>query len=132
MNNDRDTFVELRGKFDGSDPFMNRGHQIIKLRQSNRDIPAWAKSNKRLQEILLRAFPLLRTNPKQRLAAARWAVIIQLFFRVRMTRSQVAAQTGLSSNIVKLLVRNIRRTANGLRGDTGKPLGKKKGRPKKG
>jgi hypothetical protein len=132
MNNSRDTFLQLRGKFDGQDPFMTGGHQIIKTRQSDRKIPDWATDDKQIQKILLRSFPKLKTDPRQRTGAARWAVIIQLFFRMKMTRSQVAEQTKLSSNTVQMLVRNIRRAAAGKRANWSTPTGKPTGRPKRG
>jgi hypothetical protein len=132
MNNTRDTFGQLRGSFDGQDPFMTGGHQIIKTRSSNRDVPEWALDNKKVQQILLRSFPKLKTDLKQRARAARWATIIQLFFRMKMTRKQVAEQTKLSSIIVRDLIRNIRRAASG-RKTNGQGLAGKRptGRPKK-
>ena len=133
MNNDRDTFLELRSfYFDGNDPFMTNGHQILKIRQGNRKIPAWAKDKRKIQAILLRSFPKLRTDVHQRARAARWMAIIQLYFRVQMTRSQVAAETKLPPNVVKMLIRNISRAASGLPSyGTKKRTGNPNGRPKK-
>ncbi len=106
--------MELRSfHFDGNDPFMTGGHQIIKTRRGNRVIPEWARDNKKIQKILLKSFPKLGTDRKQRAQAARWAAIIQLYFRVQMTRSQVEAETKLSQNVVKMLIRNIARAASG-------------------
>lgn len=133
MNNSQDTFAQLRQHFDGQDVFMTGGHQIIKTRRDDREVPAWAKSNKQIQTILLRSFPLLKTDPRQRVSAARWAVIIQLFFRMQMTRSQVVAQTKLSENTVRRLIQHIRCAANGKRTDRPNiPRGvRPRGRPKK-
>ncbi len=103
MNNDRDTFGELRGKFDGQDPFMTGGHQIIKTRRIQRTIPDWAKSNRKLREILLLSFPYLKTNDNHRKRAARWVQFIQLYYRMNMTEGQVAAHTGTTVGIVKNL-----------------------------
>ncbi len=122
-------FRELRGFLDGNDSFMT-GHQVIKMRQGNRETPVWATSNKRIQEILLRSFPNLKSNPKQRAGAARWALFIQLYFRYHMTRKQTAEQMGISVVAARDLARNIRRSAAGKWTNGGKPAGKR-GRPKK-
>jgi hypothetical protein len=131
MNNTQDTFLQLRGKFDGQDPFMVQGHQIIKTRRDDRDVPAWAKNNKQIQKILLHSFPKLHTNARQHAGAARWARIIQLFFRMRMTRNQVAEQMELSENVVRRTIQNIRRAASGRRANGTKPTGRRSGRPRK-
>lgn len=131
-NNTRDTFLELRGKLDGQDPFMTGGHQIIQPRTSDRVTPEWAKSDVEIQKILLRSFPELKPTPSVRVRAARWAVIIQLYYRMHMSRSQVAAQTKLSKATTDRLIQSISRAAQGRRADgTGMLTGKPKGRPKK-
>ena len=116
-------FEELRGSLDGQDPFMTGGHQVIKLRQGNRKTPIWAVNNKQIQELLLRSFPALKTNPKQRMRAARWALFIQLYFRAHVTERQIAERMGVSMNTVKMLARNIRRAAARVKG-------RPRGRPK--
>ena len=132
MNNQRDTFQELRASFDGQDPFMTQGHQIIKMRRSDRLTPEWAKSNKRVQEILLRSFPKLRTDPVQRGRAARWAVVIQLYYRMTMTRSQVAAQMKVTQKTISLLLDRIQRASKDMKTNGKGPLSKRPaGRPKK-
>ena len=117
MNNARDTMGQLRGKFDGQDPFMTGGHQIIKTRQRERTIPEWTKSNKSVQGVLLLAFPKLNSNARQRVAAARWASVIHLYYRMKMTRSAVSAQTKIPVDTLRSLLRNISRVAKGLRAD---------------
>jgi hypothetical protein len=113
MNNTQDTLAELRHNyFDGSEGFMT-GHQIIKIRQSGRKTPEWAINNKKVQEVLLRAFPKLKTDLKQRAKAARWALFIQLYFRAHMTEKQMADRMNMTRNGIKMLARNIRRIAAG-------------------
>ncbi len=140
MNNDRDTFWELRKSFDGNDPFMTQGHQILKIRRGDRRIPTWAKDKRKIQAILLRSFPGLRTNIQQRARAARWVVIIQLYFRVQMTLTQVAEETKLPKSLVQSLIRSISRAAAGrkansqgafVRGSAGLAGQRPPGRPKK-
>ncbi len=122
-------FRELRGFLDGNDSFMT-GHQVIKMRQGNRETPIWATSNKRIQEILLHSFPKLKSSSDQRAGAARWALFIQLYFRHHMTRKQTAEQMGISLITAQSLARNIRRAAAG-KWTNGKKPGGKRGRPKK-
>jgi len=127
-----DTFKELRGYLDGQDTFMTGGHQVIKPRRSDRQTPDWAATNKSIQIILLRSFPNLKTNLTQRKRAARWAEIIQLYYRMHISKRQISEQLKLNYNTVQMLVRNIKRAANGKRADgTGFLTGKPKGRPRK-
>ena len=120
MANQRDTFLELRGKMDGRDPFVSGGHQIIKVPQSPRQTPLWARDKKTISRILLAAFPKLESDPKQRASAARWAVLIQLYFRTLMSRKQTAEQMSLSLETVKGLALRIKRLAVNLDGYKGR------------
>ena len=132
MNNARDTFGELRGRFDGQDPFMTGGHQIIKTRRIERVTPEWARSNKKIQAILLRSFPKLKTDFHQRVRAARWATVIQLYFRVHMTRGQIAEQMKVPLKTVENLIDRIHRACNGMKTSGKGPLSSRPpGRPKK-
>jgi len=125
-------FAELRGYLDGQDTFMTGGHQIIKMRRGNRVTPEWAKSRKTLQKILTRSFPQLRKNPRQRARAARWASVIQLYYRMHMTRGQVAEQMKLGQKTVNRLIENISRAAKGLKTSGGGVYSSRPaGRPKK-
>jgi hypothetical protein len=125
-------YAELRGHLDGQDPFMTGGHQIMKTRRGNRIMPEWAKSNKKVQEILIRSFPKLRTNPGQRERAARWATVIHLYFRMQMTSGQVASQMKVTSKVVYDLILRINRASKGLKASGTGPLrGRPAGRPKK-
>src|SRR5579859_7661600 len=102
---------ELRGKFFG-DGFM-AGHQVLKIRRRFRSIPEWAKSNKRVQELLLTAFPKLATDEKQRHRAGRWARIIQLYFRSQKSYSETAEELGEGKNAILKTIRRVRLTAEG-------------------
>jgi hypothetical protein len=126
-----DTFKELRGYLDGQDTFMTGGHQVIKPRQSNRETPDWATSNNKIQVILLRSFPKLRTNLTQRKGAARWAEIIQLYYRMHVSKRQIAEQLKLNYNTVRMLVRNISRAAKGKKANGVANTNRPTGRPKK-
>lgn len=131
MNNNRDTFSELRQKIDGSDPFMTGGHQIMKTRtEMDREVPAWAKNDAEVQKVLLRSFPKLGANPKQRARAARWARVIHMYFRVQMTHSEIAAELKVPRKTINYLVLRITRAARGESTD-GRGPRRKLGRPKK-
>lgn len=141
MGNQRDTFVELRGHMDGKDPFMTGGHQIVKIRTVQKTIPQWTKNDAKIREILLRSFPYLASNLKQRAKAARWVRAIHLYFRMGLTRGQLAEELGetledgtlipMKRETVKSLIRTLRRVGSGRRADGTGMLGKPKGRPKK-
>jgi transposase-like protein len=133
VNNARDTFGELRGTFDSSDPFMTGGHQIIKTREGKRKIPLWVKDQKFIQNLLLRSFPKLATSPTQRSRAARWARVIYLYYRANMTASQVASEMKIDIKTVYNTLGRAKTAAKGNR--TSKPkikLGiRPRGRPRK-
>jgi hypothetical protein len=107
-------FRELRGHFDGSEGFMTRGHQIIRPHKGGRQTPTWARTNASIQKILLRAFPRLKDDPKQRASAARWAALIQLYFRVLMSYKQAGEQMGITPQAAKRMAQRIQRLANDL------------------
>ena len=131
-NNDRDTYGELRGRFDGSDPFMTGGHQIIKQRTGDRRTPDWARSDKNVRAILIRAFPKLKTDGLQRARAARWATVIQLYYRMHLTRSQLAEHLKMSLKNTRRLIERIQAASKGRRRGKGPYSSRPPGRPKKG
>jgi hypothetical protein len=133
-----ETNEELRTKVDGDDPFFE-GHGIVKPRRGNqgnktgvpRTCPEWALDNAKVQEILLRSFPKLMTDEKQRASAGRWARIIQLYFKSQMTHGQIASELGVNLNTILMVVRSIGRAAKGLSSKTGKARVGVRGRRKK-
>ena len=129
MNKD---FQQLRRVLGGNDPFTNHGHQIVVLRKRKRISPEWVRSNAKIREVLLRAFPKLAINQKQRDHAALWARIIHLYFRLQWTHRQVADELDMNPATVHNMINGIRRVSTGKRADTNKPRGvRKRGRPKK-
>ena len=124
-----DTFGELRRVIDGSDPFMTRGHQILKIRRPAKKTPLWAFNHKKIQTILLRSFPKMKTSPTQRARAGRWIRIIHLYFNQNWSRGQISAELRLSYPAVDSIIRAIKRAAAGLRTDTAAPMGNPRGRP---
>ena len=130
MKNFRDTLGELRGRFDSDSTFMT-GHSILKIRQHKRRIPDWVRDNKELQKLITRSFPNRKTNPDQNLRAGRWALFIQLYFKLNKTRSEIVDEMGISYHAVDSLCRAIYRAAAGLKANGNGKAGGKAGRPKK-
>jgi hypothetical protein len=127
------TYKELRTHLDGSDPFMTGGHQVLKPRSNDKKrVPEWALDDKEVQRIVLRSFPKYATDRRQRQRAARWIRIIHLYFRMGMTRGQVADEIGVKPKIVRDLLLRICRVAVGKRADNRALIGARPvGRPKK-
>lgn len=127
-----DHLGELRRKIDSNDPFVTGGHQVLKPRSNDKkEVPEWTRDDKKVREILLRSFPKLTTDYKQRVRAARWIRIIHLYFRMHMTRGQVAEEMGVEPGIIRDVVRSIRRVAANRRANGSGVLGvRPRGRPK--
>jgi hypothetical protein len=105
-------FERLREKFDSDEGFVD-GHQIEKIRTREKNIPSWATNNSEVQKILLSAFPKLKNNKIQRKRASRWAAVIHLFYRMNMTKSQVAHELKTKTTIVNRLLQRIRCVGDG-------------------
>jgi hypothetical protein len=130
-------FRKLRTKFDGNDSFMTGGHQIIKSAGATlhadrmAKVPVWAMHDGKIRELLLRSFPKLATNETQRSKAARWARVIQLYYRVGWTRNKIADELGMSLGALTSLLRSIKRASEGRRANGSGQLGMAPvGRPK--
>lgn len=109
---DRD-LQQLRTKVNSTDPFMT-GHQILIPNVTRIEIPEWTQTDLGVQKVLLTAFPKLDTDSRQRLRAGRWALLIYYYFRLRLTRSQIADELGIPENTVKCTIRGILRVAAGF------------------
>lgn len=132
MNNILDTSKQLRAILDSNDPFMTTGHQILKIRRPRKKTPSWVHNNKKIREFLLQSFPKMKTDPRQRARAGRWVRIIHLYYNQNWSRGQIAEELGVGYGVVSSSIRRIGLAARGLRTDgSGRPLGAKKGRPKK-
>src|SRR5271170_7412195 len=91
----------------------------------------WAFSESDVRRVLLRAFPALGTNERQRAQAARWAFLIQRYFRMAQASGVIAIEMGITDSHVRSLITRIRRTQNGLSSRVSNRLRGKRGRPKK-
>lgn len=129
-------FKQLRKKFDGSESFMNRGHQIIKSAGATRHAervsktPDWVHDDQRVRELLLRSFPKLATDPLQRKRAGRWMQVIQLYFRMGWTWAKIAEEMGESPRKIESTIQKIYNVAAGRRSDGKQRSVRSPGRPK--
>lgn len=131
-DNNRAIMKGLRKVFDGGGTFMS-GHQVVRSRESigiTRRIPAWTSDDAAVRSLLLGAFPLLASDPRQRARAGRWMRIIQMYFRSKMAYPEIMAEMGTSQNVIKMLLRSITRASRKRRGNSGRPYGARMGRPK--
>lgn len=131
-------FEQLRKKFDGSDPFISQGHQIIKSAGATRHatrlskVPEWARDDGKVQALLLRSFPKLKEDPRQRTRAARWALVINLYYRMGCTQNHIAEEMKISPQVVNQLLVRINRVATGTSSShPARRSNRPRGRPKK-
>ncbi len=97
---------------------MQGGHQIINSNLAGRTgtkrkDAKWIKSDKAVRQLLLRVFPKLETDEKQRERAGRWSRVIHLFYRLGMSYRDVAAEMNEKTSVVRCLLRSVRRAASG-------------------
>ncbi len=117
--------AKLRKVMDSTETFVG-GHQIVHARTYKRQIPEWVLSDRKIREVVLRAFPNMVTSPRQRESALRWVSVIHLYYRMGYTRSQIAEEIGSTSLKVHNMIRAISRVSKGLRANgTGKITGKR-------
>lgn len=123
---------QLRKSMDGSDPFMSGGHQIIITRKGRRrSVPDWAEDDAKLREILIRVFPSMMTNTRQRARAGTWARVAYLYYRANRTSSDIAEDTGMSVPVVERTIHKLKLAGEGLWANgRGKYGVRKRGRPK--
>lgn len=122
--------MRLRNAVDANDQFMT-GHGVVKVRTYKRAVPKWTRNDKAVRALILRSFPKMNTDSAQRNAAARWASVIHLYFRMGYTASQVAEEIGSTTMKIEFVIRSIHRVSKGLRANGTGKLGAKRGRPKK-
>lgn len=133
----KNVYTQLRRKFDGADSFVSGGHSVRGAGHTLHSeriarTPEWVNDDVQVRSLLLKVFPKLGEDENQFKRAAQWTLIIHLYFRMGMTSSQVAVETGSTDATVRTKIRNIKRAAANLSTFTGKPRSVRgRGRPKK-
>lgn len=124
-------FSDSQARFEKILDYIPPPQEDEELRSRHNDIPDWATDDRKIRDFLLRSFPKLKTDLKQRIRAGRWLRVINLYFRMQWSHTQVAEEIGMLPKVVHGMIRGIRRSAQGRRVD-GKGLSGLKpiGRPK--
>jgi hypothetical protein len=134
----RKDFSKLRESLDSNDSFMTGGHQIVKTAGATlhaermQRVPVWALDQEKVKQILLSAFPKLQTDDLQRSRAAKWATVINYYYRMGWTQTMIAEEMKLPLSTIKSLIIRIKRVAAGKQtADPKKLRGQRhRGRPK--
>lgn len=110
--------VEVKQKDDEEKKLLKEtfgvgGFQVRRVpqRHKEKEVPEWAIKDESLRVILLKAFPRLHINASQRKSAARWAQVIQLYFRQGWTRIEVADEMMETEESIRCLVFRIKKVA---------------------
>lgn len=96
-----------------------------------KNIPLWTRNDEAVKKLLLKIFPKMVSNRRQRERAGRWAAVIHLYFRAARPASEVAQELKISEKTVYDTVLRIRRAAKGLRTTGRKRTAGKPGRPRR-
>lgn len=115
----RKDFQQLRKIIDSGDSFVGGGHTIIKIRRRKRKIPEWTRNDSAVKKVLLRSFPKLRVDIRDRTRAARWLRIIYLYFRLQYTHRQISEELELTPTNIKRIIISIRRAGNERKANSG-------------
>lgn len=135
---------QIRKQIDGDDTFFSShrvrtacGAKGKHVGSRGRQTPQWTKTDAGIRRLLLKVFPKLKSDPKQRQLASRWARVIHLYFRMGYTYAQISEEMNLRSpsekrpySIIENVIRHIKWAQEG-RSTNGSGLRRKRGRPKK-
>jgi hypothetical protein len=117
------------GGLDRKDNFQTghgiRGGPTLRMRK----MPKWMNNEKDIQRVLLRVFPKLQTDERQRKGALHWLGIIHRYFKMGQSAQSVAEELDSSATKVYDTAQRITRAGAGLR-TTGKQRTGRRGRPK--
>ena len=130
-----DVYEQLRKVFDGADSFVAGGHAVGgagRTRHNERvtNTPDWVHSDVEVRLLLLRVFPKLDSDERQRRHAATWMLVIHYYFRMGLTQGRIAMKTGWTPKKVNNMILSIQYAASG-RTAHGELRRGKRGRPKK-
>src|ERR1700721_1188915 len=103
------------GGLDRKDNFQTgygiRGGPTLRMQK----MPEWMKNERDIQSLLLRVFPKLRTDERQRKSALRWLGVIQRYFKMGWSAQDVAEELSITVKKVYDTAQRITRAGAGLR-----------------
>src|SRR5579859_1728966 len=99
--------ARLRTKIDSNDQFLTGGFEVKKIRAREHETPEWALSNKKVQEILLKAFPTLHKTKPSRARAARWASVIYLYYRMGLPQQVVMRELKMTKPVFRTICQRV-------------------------
>lgn len=118
-----------QGVINRLDPSILSSNGVVEIRSTRRPHrkppPKWVLDDEQIRVLLLRVFPKLQTNTRQRIRASRWAAIIRMYYSSGMTESDIAQEIGGSADTIRATRRSILRAAEGRAARNGLPLKKK-------
>jgi DNA-binding CsgD family transcriptional regulator len=112
----------MPGKFGDSPPSLqdDRPHAARtarNLRRRRARQPNWTRRDQKINALLLKRFPSLRTNLTQRRRAAFWHEVILQYWREFLKPAQIAVRLNVSADKVSATIKRIERAGEGLRTD---------------
>lgn len=117
-----DTFSELRKFFGADDSFMTAGYGTKKIRKSKGRIPSWANDQEKIKAVLLRSFPRLATDSRQRARAGRWVRVMYLHYQRGWTTGQIAEELTCTYTQIHSVLQHIRRAFSNRAANGSGPL----------
>ena len=112
----KESLASFRGLVDGNDSFI-LNHGITSIRQNVKHVPEELKTKQGIQNLLLKAFPKLATDQKQRKQAGRWIRLIQLHYKYHYSERLTAEEMGLSHRTIYSIKSHIKRVLENRRLD---------------
>ena len=106
-------------------------HGKDKHKNRLRSIPPWASNDVEISKILKLAFPKMDVDVSQRRAALRWSEVICKYWRLGLTRYQVAHQMNISHRQVHDILARAKRVNGGKLASGRTRSERPTGRPKK-
>lgn len=112
-----DDMKQLRKSFDGGDNFIAGGHAVRGGGSTNHaqrvaNPPLWVNDALKVQALLTKVFPLMVKSKTQRERAGRWARVIQLYYRMGLTRGRVCKIMDVNLNVLNLILLRIEKNVS--------------------
>ena len=97
------------------------GAELVRIRPVGitdlpRCVPLWSLDDDCVRELILTSWPRWRTHAAQRRAAARWAAVITLYWRLGWTAPDVADSLRSTTGSVKFLITYLKKAGDRMFG----------------